>query len=219
MDLPFYKARLWELQEQIVALDAERRAHVRRDILCGKIVNKSEVMDPLNTINDKPVTTNSTCVTKTINSENKKERSNPLKSRNFSQKGNTIQQTIYCCTEDDQDFKRKDNWWQDPHFIDEYSLPLLPFQPKLTDHKADLIHIAKLVFKAFDVSISCLDQIDVKKYRNCVLFTTNTPYNVMWRFNGTFYFGGWKNHSENGYKHGQGIESVPGRYLYKGEFI
>jgi hypothetical protein len=43
--------------------------------------------------------------------------------------------------------------------------------------------------------------------------------NILWHYEGRFYFGGWKTHANGeGEKHGKGIEFVPGKYKYRGYF-
>lgn len=34
--------------------------------------------------------------------------------------------------------------------------------------------------------------LNVKKFKNCVLFSINTEQNILWHYEGKFYYGGWK---------------------------
>ena len=59
----------------------------------------------------------------------------------------------------------------------------------------------------------------MKKYKNCIILAKGTD-TILWNYNGKFYFGGWKN-KENGEgeKTGDGLEIVPGKHVYKGQFL
>lgn len=59
----------------------------------------------------------------------------------------------------------------------------------------------------------------VKKYKNCVYFSYGERNNILWYFDGRFYFGEWQVHlTGEGEKAGQGYQFVPGKFAYQGEF-
>ena len=60
----------------------------------------------------------------------------------------------------------------------------------------------------------------VKKYKNCVFFNTEKNHNILWYFDGRFYFGEWNvNLMGEGQKSGWGFEYLPGKYYYRGQFF
>lgn len=62
----------------------------------------------------------------------------------------------------------------------------------------------------------------MKKYKNCVIFSLSGSSSecILWHYSGKFYFGGWKNNdASEGEKTGSGLEYVPGKYVYKGQFL
>ncbi len=57
------------------------------------------------------------------------------------------------------------------------------------------------------------------KYKNCVLYRLNDEINIVWYYDGRFYFGGWEvNLIGEGKKEGFGLEIVPGQFTYQGFF-
>ncbi len=43
---------------------------------------------------------------------------------------------------------------------------------------------------------------------------------ILWHFSGKFYIGGWKvNDPGEGQKSGEGIEYIPEKYVFKGQFL
>ena len=95
----------------------------------------------------------------------------------------------------------------------------MPSPPSQFDSQDDLFNLAKITFLAFDVPMDVSTQIVVKKYKNCVYFSAGERSNILWYFDGRFYFGEWQvSLTGEGEKSGFGIEYFPGKYIYKGDF-
>ena len=48
----------------------------------------------------------------------------------------------------------------------------------------------------------------------------NSAECILWHFSGKFYMGGWKaGQPGEGEKHGEGLEIIPEKYIYKGQFL
>ena len=86
---------------------------------------------------------------------------------------------------------RDKEWWSEP-FIKDLFIPDLPPPPSQFDSQEDLIVLGKTVFLAFDISISEDTLMTVKKYKNCVFFNAEKNHNILWYFDGRFYFGEWQ---------------------------
>lgn len=96
----------------------------------------------------------------------------------------------------------------------------MPSPPTQFDSQEDLFNLAKIVFMAFDMPLNPNIQVVVKKYKNCVYFNAGDKYNVLWYFDGRFYIGEWLiSVTGEGEKSGLGLEYLPGKYIYKGEFV
>ena len=60
----------------------------------------------------------------------------------------------------------------------------------------------------------------MSKYRDCVHFSIEDEKDILWRFDGKFYYGGWRKYSNGeGAKEGEGIEIVPEKHRFKGTFV
>lgn len=58
-----------------------------------------------------------------------------------------------------------------------------------------------------------------RRFKNGVYFQLGGNKNILWYFNGSFYLGGWDtNLPTEGQKTGFGLEYVPEKYFYLGEF-
>lgn len=76
-----------------------------------------------------------------------------------------------------------------------------------------------MAYMALEVDLNEDSMLNIKKYKNCVYFSKNQYENILWYFDGRFYFGEWKILlNGEGEKSGKGLEYVPGHYLYKGNF-
>jgi hypothetical protein len=59
----------------------------------------------------------------------------------------------------------------------------------------------------------------LRKYKNGLYLQLEPDNNIIWYYDGTFYFGSWSmSLSNEGVKNGFGFEYVPQKYYYKGEF-
>lgn len=87
----------------------------------------------------------------------------------------------------------------------------------------DLLVLAKKTYAVFGMDVDQEEkQLCVKKYKNCVVFTltNNSAECILWHFSGKFYMGGWKaGQPGEGEKHGEGLEIIPEKYIYKGQFL
>lgn len=103
------------------------------------------------------------------------------------------------------------------------SVPEIPNTPTPEMQQDELLTLAKRTYQAFGINIDLEDkQLCVKKYKNCVVFsiTSNTSECILWHFSGKFYMGGWKaGQPGEGEKHGEGLEVIPEKYIYKGQFL
>ncbi len=98
-------------------------------------------------------------------------------------------------------------------------MPELPSPPSAFDSQEDLYTLGKLTFIAFGINIDSSKQMSVKKYKNCVYFNLGEKNNILWYFDGRFYIGEWQVHlTGEGEKSGQGLEYVPCKFIYQGEF-
>ena len=61
----------------------------------------------------------------------------------------------------------------------------------------------------------------MKKYKNCVVFSLGSnSQTILWHYSGKFYIGGWRNNEPGeGEKTGEGLEYIPGKHTYKGQFL
>lgn len=76
------------------------------------------------------------------------------------------------------------------------------------------------MFSKFGCVVNDQTVINVRKYKNCVLFSISIEENLLFQFEcGKLYFGGWKTGAGEGEKYGQGLEIVPGKYKFKGFFL
>ena len=81
------------------------------------------------------------------------------------------------------------------------------------------MEIGKIAFKKLKCPFNETTILNVKKFKNCVRFAIGTEHNILWHYEGKFYYGGWKNFSNGeGEKNGEGVEIVPGRYRFRGHF-
>ena len=61
--------------------------------------------------------------------------------------------------------------------------------------------------------------IKINKYSNCIQYSISETVNIIWYFDGRFYFGGWKSIGNGqGDKFGEGLDYWPNKYKYKGDF-
>lgn len=88
-----------------------------------------------------------------------------------------------------------------------FSAPI--FHPD--DNQEDLFDKAVTVLR--ELGAACLHPMTIRKYANCVLVMVD-EIGLLSYFSGHVYFGGWQ---EDG-KSGMGLEVVPGKFLYYGEF-
>lgn len=66
--------------------------------------------------------------------------------------------------------------------------------------------MGKTTFFLFGIRISEDTLLNVKKYKNCVFFTTEKNENILWYFDGRFYYGDWNiNMLGEGEKSGKGF--------------
>lgn len=88
-----------------------------------------------------------------------------------------------------------------------------------------LLELAKKTFKVLGKNVNTEDftnQLVLKKYKNCVIFSVTPTLSecILWHYSGKFYYGGWKNNdASEGEKTGEGLEYLPGKHLYKGQFL
>ena len=86
----------------------------------------------------------------------------------------------------------------------------------------EVLELAKETFLIFGIDIDQdRSQLCMKKYKNCVVFSVATiPDTILWHYSGKFYIGGWKNsETGEGEKTGEGLEYMPGKHVYKGQFL
>lgn len=75
----------------------------------------------------------------------------------------------------------------------------------------ELADLAKLTYSIFGIKVDDSDpnyQINMKKYKNCILFSLsgNSSESILWHYSGKFYMGGWKNNdASEGEKTGEGL--------------
>lgn len=69
----------------------------------------------------------------------------------------------------------------------------------------------------FNILSIPLDNLTVKRYSNCILMTTRNIC-IVWSYStGKVYLGSWQTkYLDEGFKHGLGLEWVPGEYVYYG---
>lgn len=80
-------------------------------------------------------------------------------------------------------------------------MPNLPDTPNLSMSQDDFLELAKKTYLLFGIAVDeNQNQLCMKKYKNCVVFTfgNNQQNTVLWHYSGKFYFGGWKNTSDPG---------------------
>ena len=78
---------------------------------------------------------------------------------------------------------------------------------------------AAIIFKKYEIP---LNNLNVRKYSNCIV-VVNGALCIVWHIRdqnlGKRYFGGWKNkYFDEGVKEGLGLEWMPGKYIYYGQF-
>jgi hypothetical protein len=102
-------------------------------------------------------------------------------------------------------------------------MPALPEGPHAGLTQEELLSLARSTYMGFGIDVEGEGrQLCVKKYKNCVIFTLDgqTHHCVLWHFSGKFYMGGWRaGEAGEGEKEGEGLELVPTKHLYKGQFL
>jgi hypothetical protein len=104
----------------------------------------------------------------------------------------------------------------------EVKIPALPSPPAPEMAQEALLQLAKQTYKLFGVEIDREGlQLCVKKYKNCVSFSIGSIQSecILWHYSGKFYMGGWKGDGGEGEKNGEGLEVVPAKHVYKGQFL
>jgi len=67
---------------------------------------------------------------------------------------------------------------------------------------------AKKICEIFEIKVNNREQLQFKKFKNCVILKTNEINKaIVWHFSGKFYVGGWDQNSGSGedHKHGDGF--------------
>lgn len=97
-------------------------------------------------------------------------------------------------------------------------MPKLPQRPNKDINSRQLIQIGRKLFSLFGAcQTNEKISINVSKYNNCFSFS-NGPITILWYDTGRFYIGGYRMLKQEGQKHGKGIQYMPKRYLYDGQF-
>lgn len=62
------------------------------------------------------------------------------------------------------------------------------------------------------------ENLTVKRYSNCIMMLSKNIC-ILWHYDGKVYLGSWQTkYLDEGFKHGLGLEWVPHKHVYYGEF-
>lgn len=100
-------------------------------------------------------------------------------------------------------------------------IPSIPEAPHPSTTVEELCGSIKQLIKLLHLEVKeeGLSGIIMKKYKNCLIADLPSPQKLkmVWYFTGKLYIGNWSEASMA--KSGEGIEYVPAKYFYRGQFL